>query len=62
MLCLLGAHTRFLSVYVISDVNILAGPCGLVFNQQTCLKALLQVFNILSSAVEARLQSLAQGS
>jgi hypothetical protein len=30
MLCLLGAHTKFLSVYVISDVNILAGPCGLV--------------------------------
>ena len=29
MLCLLGAHTGFLSVYVISDVNILAGSLWL---------------------------------
>jgi hypothetical protein len=32
MQCLLGAHTKFLPVYVILDVDILAGPCGLVFS------------------------------
>lgn len=60
MPCLLRAHTCLLSVYVISAANIAEDPRGSVFWLVGWLEGFLQVLNILSSAVEALLASLAQ--
>jgi hypothetical protein len=48
-------------MYIISSASIVADARGLVFLLVAGLKALLQVFNILSSAVEARLPCLSRG-
>jgi hypothetical protein len=60
--CLLGAHTRFLSVYAISAVNIVAGPRGLVIVLIDCpLEGASSSVQLPTSADEARLPPLAQG-